>query len=135
MVTKQTRNEVWRNLLGAARAVHYYQALCDHYRSYNRFLKLLLFFCGGATLVSALLGAWWDVSLLRSLTPIFSVVAVLLVYLDYFVLEYSKKIVLLSQVRAGCSQLESKWQELWSDVNRGDVDEGAVSGSREWIEG
>ena len=126
MVTKQTYNEIWRNLLNAARAIHYYQALCDHYRSRNRVLKFLLFFCGGMILVSALLATRWDVVLLKEALPFFSVATVLLVYLDYFVLGYSKKIAPLSQVRAGCSQLEGEWQKLWYDVKRGDVDEGAI---------
>lgn len=110
MVSAQTRNDVWQELLDVARLVRYYEALADRHRRIHMIVRFLL-------LAAAVSGI---VALLALLPAVVQLVAnglvALLVAWD-FVSNYARKSTVLHAISLECSLLEVEWRELWADIN------------------
>ena len=99
MVTEQTRNYVWQELLDAARLVRYYEALSDrHRRNHSRVRFLLLAAATGS--IAALL------DLIPESTQLFTSAWVALLVAWDFVSDYAKKAAVLHTISLECSALE-----------------------------
>ena len=99
MVSERTRNEVWRELLDAARLTRYYEALADRHRP-NHTLTRLFLLATAASGIAALLDVLPDVVRLVAGGLIAFVVA------WDFVADYAKKAAILHAISLGCSTLE-----------------------------
>lgn len=116
MVSEETRNEVWQELLDVARLVRYYSNLSDRLSRKQRTVRLLL-------LAVATSGIAALVDLLPPLTQDFvaAAVAVLVVW-DIFA-SYEKKAAALQAVCIECTRLEGEWRQLWVEIDQPDLDE------------
>ena len=110
MVTEQTRNYVWQELLDAARLVRYYEALSDrHRRNHSRVRFLLLAAATGS--IAALL------DLIPEITQLFTSAGVALLVAWDFVSDYAKKAAVLHMISLECSALEIEFQGLWLETD------------------
>ena len=110
MVTEQTRNYVWQELLDAARLVRYYEALSDrHRRNHSRVRFLLLAAATGS--IAALL------DLIPEITQLFTSAGVALLVAWDFVSDYAKKAAVLHTISLECSALEIEFQGLWLETD------------------
>lgn len=118
MVSAQTRNDVWQELLDVARLVLYYEALAHRHRRNHMIVRFLLL-AAAAGAIAALLDL-----LPAAAQPVAQLVAgglvALLVAWD-FVSNYARKAAVLQAISLECSLLEVEWRELWADVNDGHV--------------
>ena len=116
MVSDQTRNAVWQEILDVARLVRYYEALADRHRFRHSMIRFLLLAAAAGGIAA----------LLELLPPVAQLVAgglvALLVVWD-FISNYAKKAAVLHAISLECSYLENEWRELWLDINNGTTDE------------
>ena len=110
MVTEQTRNAVWQELLDVARLVRYYEALSDRHRR-NHIIVRFLLLVAAASGIAALLDQLPAIAQLIA----GGLIAVLVVW--DFVSDYAKKAAVLHVISLECSALEVEWRELWADIN------------------
>ena len=116
MASDETRNDVWQELLDAARLARYYEALSDRHQRKHRIVRFLLFVAGAsavATVLKFLPG--------EAQAVVGGLVAIVVAW--DFVSDYAQKAAVLRTVSIACSELESEWRELWHDVNHDVVDE------------
>ncbi len=116
MISDQTRNDIWQELLDVARLVRYYEALCNQYQRRHSFLRISLLFAATGE-IGALLAV-----LSTTIQLTIGVIIALLVAWD-LVSNYAKKAAVLHTISIECSELENKWRELWADINNAQVGE------------
>ena len=119
MANDDTRNEVWQELLDAARSVRYYETLSDRHRFKHSIVRFLLL-ASAAGGISALL------DLLPENVQLISGALVALLVVWDFMADYARKAAILHTISVECSDLENKLQALWRDVNREDADDGEI---------
>ena len=131
MVSAQTRNDVWQELLDVARLVRYYEALSDRYRRNHmivRFLLLAAAVGGIATLLDLLPADRLPAAVQKDqLVAVANALVALLVVWD-FVSNYAKKAAVLQAISLECSLLDVEWRKLWADVNDGHVSDAEARG-------
>ena len=110
MVTDQMRSIVWQEYLDAARLVRYYEALSDKYRRNHLIVRFLLL-AAAASGIAALL------DLLPAIAQLLATALVALIVAWDFVSDYAKKAAVLHTISIECSELESEWQQLWTEIN------------------
>ena len=116
MVSDQTRNAVWQDLLDAARLVRYYDALSDRYRRNHAVVRFLLL-AAAAGGIAALL------DLLPAIAQLIAGGLVALLVAWDFVSDYARKAAVLHAIGLECGELENEWRELWAEVNDSEADE------------
>ena len=109
VITEQTQNDVWQDLLDVARLVRYYEALADRHQRNHSLLRFLL-----------LVPAAGSIGTLLELLPAFTQhiaagLVALLVAWD-FISDYGKKTAVLHAISHECRALEIEWRELWAAV-------------------
>ena len=117
MVSDQTRNEIWQELLDSDRLVRYYTAVANHYRRMHAFTLLLLAF-GAASSFAAVL------DVLPSAVQLIASALVGLVAAWVFIADYAKKAAVAHMIRFQCGRLDTLWRNLWLEVE--DIEEGAA---------
>ena len=110
MVSEQTRNEVWKELLDVARLVRYYETLADRHRRNHMLVRFLL-------LAAAVSGIAALLDVLPSEVQIVANGLVALIVAWDFVSNYAKKAVVLHSISLECNMLEVDWRELWAAIN------------------
>lgn len=122
-MTAQPRQDVWFGYLDASRQHRYHTILADHY------LRLRSLVRGGVLILSL-------VPMLAYFDARFGFAGVVLVAAVAFErhLDYGKKQAQLAAIASACADLEIEWQSLWSEVNRGEMeDHDAASRNRELV--
>lgn len=114
MVSEQTRNDVWQELLDVARLVRYYEALADRHRRIHMIVRFLL-------LAAAVSGIAALLDLLPAAAQLVAGGLLALLVVWDFVSNYAKKAAVLHAISLDCSLLDVEWRELWADVNNGHV--------------
>ncbi len=114
MVTDQVRSIVWQEYLDAARLVRYYEALSDKYRR-NHFIVRFLLLAAAAGGIAALL------ELLPAIAQLIATAFVALIVVWDFVSDYARKAAVLHAISIECSELETDWQELWTEINEDEI--------------
>lgn len=114
--SETTRNEVWQDLLDAARLSRYYQNLADRHQRRRRTIQFLL-----------LAAATSGIATLQDLLPdptqqIAAAAVAILVVWDFFG-DHARKAAVLYAIRLECKRLESQWQKLWAAINRSALDD------------
>ena len=131
VVTDQTRNAVWQDLLDGERYVRYFGALADRYQTRHRFLRYGL-------LVSVIVEA--AVLIPKMPDIVFTVLAVslgiVIIGLAAWdaVSDYGKNAAVLTLVTADCAMLKNEWEELWMDIETYAVDESRARERRRDLE-
>ena len=116
MVSEQTRNDIWQDLLDATRLVRYYEALAARHLHRHLLIRIFLLLAvasGMASLLELLPGYF---QLLAGIG------ATVLVVLD-FALNYARKAAVLNLISIECTALENKWMDLWAKLDSLDEDE------------
>ena len=121
MVSDQTRNEIWQELLDSDRLVRYYAALANHYRRLHA-LTLLLLASGAASSFVAVLDVLPEDARLDAQLIANSVVGVVAVWVC--IADYAKKAAVAHMISSQCLRLDIQWRDLWMDVER--IGEGAA---------
>ncbi len=109
-VTSSTRHAVWNEMLDAARLSRYAERMESRYRAAQLLMRsglLLSATASVATLLEALPDAWhvfWNVA-----------IAILIIW--DFVMDYATKIAVLNAARRECQLLENDWHDLWQNVD------------------
>ena len=114
MVTDQVRSIVWQEYLDAARLVRYYEALSDKYRR-NHFIVRFLLLAAAASGIAALL------EILPAIAQLIATAFVALIVVWDFVSDYARKAAILHAISTECSELETEWQELWTEINEDEI--------------
>ncbi len=114
MVTDQVRSIVWQEYLDAARLVRYYEALSDKYRR-NHFIVRFLLLAAAASGIAALL------EILPAIAQLIATAFVALIVVWDFVSDYARKAAILHAISIECSELETEWQELWTEINEDEI--------------
>ena len=119
MVTDTTRNDVWQQMLDAARLVRYYERIADRYRQRHFRLRmaLLVLALGGASTTAAVLP---DYTLLGVAQAAASLAFIVLVALDVLG-GHAKKAAVLDSIRRECVELETELRSLWSEIETGEL--------------
>lgn len=116
MVTEQTRNAIWQELLDVARLVRYYEALSDQHRRNHLIIRFLLL-AAAAGGIAALL------DLLPAMAQLVAGGVIALLVAWDFVSDYAKKAAILHAISTECSAMEIEWQALWLELeNISDAD-------------
>ena len=110
MVTDPVRSMVWQEYLDAARLARYYEALSDKYRRNHLMVRFLLL-ATAAGGIAALL------ELLPATAQLFAAGLVALIVAWDFVADYAKKAAVLHTISIECGELESEWQQLWTEID------------------
>lgn len=110
MVSDQTRNDVWQDLLDVTRLVRYYGALSDRHRRNHSAIRLLL-------LAAAAVGIAALLDLLPQIVQLIAGGIIALVVAWDFVSDYAKKAAVLHTINIDCGLLEIEWRELWNEAN------------------
>lgn len=111
MVSDQTRNDIWQELLDSDRLVRYYEALANHYQRKHS-LTLLLLGMGAASSFAAILDLFLDIVQLIA-SALVGIVAVWM-----FIADYAKKAAVAHDIGFQCRRLDVDWKELWAAVER-----------------
>ena len=109
MVSEQTRNDVWQELLDVARLVRYYEALSNRYRHNHMIVRFLL-------LVVTLGGIAALLDLLPPVAQIIAGAVVALLFAWDHAADYAKKAAVLQAISLECSLLEDEWKQLWATI-------------------
>lgn len=116
MVSEQTRNGIWQDLLDAARLVRYYEALAARHLHQHLLIRMFLLLAAAGGMAS----------LLELLPEYFQLLAgvgvTVLVALD-FALNCARKTAVLNLIGIECTALENKWMDLWAKLDRLGEDE------------
>ena len=116
MVSDQTRNDVWQELLDSDRLVRYYEALANQYQR-KHLLTLLLLGVGAASSFAAFLNLFPEVIQLVA-SALVGIVAVWM-----FIADYAKKAAVAHDIGFQCRRLDVQWKDLWAAVERIDEEE------------
>jgi len=119
MVSDQTRNEVWQDLLDVSRLVRYYDALSDVHRRNHAIIRFVLLAAAAGGIAS----------LLDLLPPIAQLAAsgfIALVVAWDFASDYARKAAVLHTISLECGLLEIEWRDLWNDANNPDASDDEV---------
>ena len=116
MVSETTRNEVWQELLDAARLLRYYETLSDRHRRKHRIIQVLL-------MAAATSGIATVLDLMPGFTQQIAGAAVAILVVWDFNGDYAKKAAVLHAIYIECSRLESRWHKLWLEIDRPDLDD------------
>ena len=111
MVSDETRNDIWQELLDSDRLVRYYEAVANHYQR-KHLLTLLLLGVGAAGSFAAILDLFPDVVQLVA-NALVGIVAVWM-----FTADYAKKAAIAHDIGFQCRRLDILWKKLWADVER-----------------
>lgn len=111
MVSDQTRNDIWQELLDSDRLVRCYEALANHYQRKHS-LTLLLLGMGVASSFAAILDLFSGVVQLIA-SALVGIVAVWM-----FIADYAKKAAVAHGIGFQCRRLDVGWKELWAAVER-----------------
>lgn len=111
MVSDQTRNDVWQELLDSDRLVRYYEALADHYQRKHLF-TLRLLGVGAASSFAAFL------DLFPGVVQLVASVLIGIVAVWMFIADYAKKAAVAHDIGFQCRRLDVQWKDLWADVER-----------------
>ena len=120
------RDEVWGHLLDICRFHRYLLILEGRYNRYKKYGRMAVYI-GTSGVVGSLVGQS------AIATTIFSLTITVIVILDH-VFDLGEKTAKYHHARLGISSLESKYRELWVEVNRDSSSitaEEALSRSRE----
>ena len=121
-VSEQTRNEVWQGFLDAARLGRYYAELSDRHRRNHQIFRfaLLVAAAGGITDFFNLLpeGFQWIAELASVL------IAAIVIW--NLVSDDAKKAAILHTISVDCGDLENRWRDLWSAVDRMDSNDAEI---------
>ena len=109
MVSDQTRNEIWQELLDSDRLVRYYAAVANYYRRMHALTLLLLAF-GAAGSFAAVL------EVLPSTAQLIANALVGLTAAWLFIADYAKKAAVAHTISFLCSRLDIQWRNLWGEV-------------------
>ena len=120
MVTPQTRNAVWQELLDTARLVRYYEALSDRYRHYHWAVRFVLLLSASSGIV-ALLDLLPD-SVRQPVQLTAGGLIALTVVWD-FVSDYARKAAVLHAISMECSIVEVELKALWGELEHRSDDE------------
>ena len=113
MVTEPVRRIVWIDMLDVSRVTRYAEAMGTKYRRRHLVSRIILFVAASgsvATVVTTLPDVW------RAVCGI----AIAVVVVAEYMLDYATKIAALDSVKRECQALESDWRELWLDVDAPD---------------
>ena len=119
MMTEQTRNNVWQELLDAARLVRYYEALSNRYRSIHRIGRLLL-------LAAVLGGMAAHLDTVPEVVLFVSTLLIAILVVRELISDNASKAAVLQDVSIECDKLKSAWKELWCEANDDHSDDVAV---------
>ncbi len=108
MITEHTRNEVWHNMLEAARVSRYYHTLSERHQRKHHWTRFTLF---AAAFVSMIVALGLPVPAFLSLP---ANAAIFLAVVWEFMQDYPRKAAVLSAIRDECGALEIEWQSLWA---------------------
>ncbi len=113
------RNAVWQALLDAARLTQYYSALWNKYARIRLILKILMLVAAAGSFA-----AFMDIA--PELTQL--IVALLITFAVAYdsVTDHSRKVATLKIVSRDCARLESELRFLWTEVERGALDDDDV---------
>ncbi len=106
MVTEQTRNAIWQELLDVARLVRYYEALSDRHRRNHKIVRFLLLAAAAGGIATLL-------DLLPAIAQLIAGGLVALLVAWDFASDYAKKAAVLHAISLECSDLEREWRDLW----------------------
>ena len=109
MVSDQTRNDIWQDLLDSDRLVRYYEALANHYRRKHSF-TLLLLAAGAASPVAAVLNLFPDI------VQLIANALVGLVAAWVFIADYAKRAAIAHTISLQCNHLDVEYKTLWTGV-------------------
>ncbi len=110
MVTEPVRAIVWNDMLDVSRVTRYAETMSTRYRARHVAIRIILFVAASgsvATVVTTLPDLW---------RAVFGIAVGVVVVADYM-LDYATKIAALDSVKRECQALESDWRELWLDVD------------------
>ena len=110
MVSENTRDMVWGDLLDAKRLARYYAALSDRYRRRQNVIRLILFLSAASGIA-----AFVDV-LPKYFELVFGVLMAVVLAID-FVSDNAKKSAILHTISVECSRLGNSWEELWVAID------------------
>ena len=113
MVTEPVRRIVWNDMLDVSRVARYAETMGTRYRARHLVIRIILFVAASgsiATVVTTLPDFW------RAVCGI----AIAVVVVADYMLDYATKIAALDSVKRECQALESDWRELWLDVDAPD---------------
>ena len=116
MVSETTRNEVWQELLDAARLLRYYETLSDRHRRKHRIIQVLL-------MAAATSGIATVLDLMPGFTQQIAGAAVAILVVWDFNGDYARKAAVLHAISIECNRLESRWHKLWLEIDRPDLDD------------
>ena len=120
MVTQQTRNAVWQELLDTARLVRYYEALSDRYRHYHWVVRFVLLLAASSEIVALLSLLPEDV---RQTVQLIAGGCIALTVAWDFVSDYARKAAVLHAISMECSIVEVELKALWDEIEHGSDDE------------
>ena len=109
VVSDQTRNEIWQELLDSDRLVRYYTAVANHYRRWHAITLLLLAF-GAAGSFAAVL------DVLPSSLQLLANALIGLAAAWLFIADYAKKAAIAHTIGFQCGRLDIQWRNLWLQV-------------------
>ena len=119
MVSDQTRNDVWQDLLDVTRLARYYGALSDRHRRNHSAIRFLLL-AAAAGGIAALL------NLLPAIAQLIAGGLIALVVAWDFVSDYAKKAAVLHTISVECDRLQNEWRELWNEANNPEASDAEV---------
>lgn len=118
MVTDQTRNDVWQELLDAARLVRYYETLSDRYRRRHQGVRVVLLLAASSAIIALL--ALFPENLQQWVQLIAGALIASTVIWD-FVFDYARKAAVLHTLSMECGMVEIELKALWDKMeNIGD---------------
>ena len=109
MVSDQTRNDIWQELLDSDRLVRYYEALANRYQRLHS-LTLLLLGVSAASSFAAILDLFPDV------VQLFASALVGITAVWMFIADYAKKAAVAHVISFQCRRLDLDWKDLWAAV-------------------
>ena len=114
MITNETRNAIWQELLDVARLVRYYEAMSDRYRRNHLTVRFCLFLAASGEVI-VLVGLFPET--VRSLvgTLLAGLIAIIVAW--DFVCDYAKKAAVLQTISMECSRVEIEWKALWDEIS------------------
>ena len=115
VVSDQTRDDIWQEMLDSDRLARYYEAVANHYRRKHALSLLLLGFGAASSFATV-----FDV-----LPPDYQSDAetianafVGLVAVWVFLADYAKKSAVAYAIGTQCNRLDIRYRELWADVDK-----------------
>ena len=115
MVSDQTRNDIWQELLDSDRLVRYYEAVANRYRRRHALTLLLLGF-GAASSFAAV----FDIlpAAIQSIAEPVASAFVGLVAVWVCITDYARRSAVAHTIGTQCNRLDIRWRELWADVEQ-----------------